>query len=178
MMTPFEIRPATDADGNCVGRIIAAAFSEYEGCHYDRALEFPELDRLAAHFAALSGMCWVACIDSSVVGCAAVKPMERPLGSWVPAMELSKVYLDRQCRGRGIADRLVTTAVDFAAQNGAAGVELWTDTRFTAAHRFYARLGFVFTGWTRAIDDISDTVEFHFRRPCAFPGDSEPGGSV
>lgn len=162
----IEIRPATNADGDCVGRIIAAAFSEYEGCYYDRVLEFPELDRLHDHFQALGGMCWVACHKSTVIGSAAITPMKRPIGVAAPAMELTKVYLDRRFRGAGIADRLVDTACTHAMNQGAAAVELWTDTRFTAAHRFYARLGFTFTGWARAIDDISDTAEFHFRRPC------------
>jgi putative acetyltransferase len=171
MTEKVHIRPVTNDDGDAVGDIIHAAFSEYEGCYYDRALEFPELDALADYFRMSGGLCWVASDGGAVVGCCALAPLpgnhERtPAWRQEPVMELKKVYLQRAYRGRGIADMLVNTAIDAARVRGA-GIELWTDTRFRAAHRFYARLGFEFTGWTRAIDDISATLEFHYRRPKA-----------
>ena len=43
-----HIRPATDGDGDAIADLIEAAFAEYEGCLFDRAAEFPELDAVAA----------------------------------------------------------------------------------------------------------------------------------
>lgn len=164
MSFSIQIREATNADGDGVGDIIRAAFSEYGGCFYDRALEFPELDALADHFRHAGGRCWVASDGDSIIGSCAIAPSPRPLGPFATAMEIKKVYLDRRWRGAGLADRLLVRAVEFAGMKGVDGVELWTDTRFLAAHRFYARKGFTFSGWTRAIDDISATLEYHYHR--------------
>jgi len=41
---------------------------------------------------------------------------------------------------------------------------LWTDSRFTDAHRLYARLGWGPTGATRELHDLSATTELEFVR--------------
>ena len=38
----------------------------------------------------------------------------------------------------------------------------WSDTRFLDAHRLYERLGYVRTGETRDLHDLSNTTEFFF----------------
>ena len=40
---------------------------------------------------------------------------------------------------------------------------LWSDTRFTRAHRLYERLGFEREG-TRKLQDLNNTTEFGFRK--------------
>jgi putative acetyltransferase len=49
-----------------------------------------------------------------------------------------------------------------AARNSAAFVELWSDTRFLDAHRLYERLGYTRSPHTRELQDLSNSVEFHF----------------
>jgi len=46
-------------------------------------------------------------------------------------------------------------------------VHLWTDTRFTDAHRLYERLGYARLDETRALHDRSGTVEYHYRKTIA-----------
>jgi len=41
---------------------------------------------------------------------------------------------------------------------------LWTDTRFHQAHRFYERLGYQSDSRTRAIDDLSRSVEYFYSK--------------
>ena len=41
---------------------------------------------------------------------------------------------------------------------------LWTDTRFEDAHRLYDRLGFIRAGHTRALNDGSNTIEYHYAK--------------
>jgi len=41
---------------------------------------------------------------------------------------------------------------------------LWTDTRFRHAHQLYSKLGFVRAPRTRVLNDISNTVEFHYAK--------------
>ena len=49
-----------------------------------------------------------------------------------------------------------------ACQSGATALELWTDTRFTRAHRFYAKHGYNPTGERRALHDLGATLEDRF----------------
>jgi len=72
------------------------------------------------------------------------------------------MYLEAGRRGTGRAERLLDLVRGRAREVGAREVELWSDTRFTRAHRFYERHGFVRTGRTRELNDPSNTTEFHF----------------
>jgi putative acetyltransferase len=151
------LRPAVDTDGDALGRLIAACFSEYPGCVFDRPREFPELDAIATHFAAAGGRLWVAEEDGRIVGSLGVRPS--PAG-----VELLKVYVARHRRGTGLARDLLAAAIVFGRERAAAALELWSDTRFTRAHAFYAKHGFERTGERRVLADLSATCEDRFRR--------------
>lgn len=157
MPSPFVIRPATDADGDAVGEVLAAVFAEYPGCVYDRAAEFPELDKLASHYAARDGAVWVAESGGRIVGCVAIDPL--PDGeSW----ELHRMYVLQNQRGGGIARALLATALAHARERGARRIELWSDTRFARGHRFYEKVGFRRTGQERELHDLSNSREYRF----------------
>lgn len=55
-------------------------------------------------------------------------------------------------------------------------VELWSDTRFTDAHRLEERLGYRRTGETRELGDLSNTTGFRYLRE--FPADADRWLSV
>lgn len=55
----FDIRKATNRDGDQIAILIDAVFSDYPGCIFDRAGEFPELDAIADDFTAGNGCIWV-----------------------------------------------------------------------------------------------------------------------
>lgn len=158
----MTIRPATDADGDAVAGLIAEAFAEYEGCVFDRAAEFPELDALASHFSARGGIIWVAEDGRAIIGSMALAPTadaDAPAG----ALELFKVYVGRAARRRGVARALFEQALGLAHSRGAPEIRLWTDTRFTNAHRFYETCGFVLAGEPREVHDLSATWEYSYR---------------
>ncbi|MGF1475581.1 MAG: GNAT family N-acetyltransferase [Geminicoccaceae bacterium] len=153
------IRCAVDEDGEGIAELICAVFREYEGCVFDREAEFPELDAVATHFAGRQGAVWVAVQSECVVGSIAV--------AWMPhtrVHELLKLYVAMDQRGGGLAPALLDRALGFVADRGAQHIELWTDTRFTRAHRFYERHGFRFTGRIRELGDLSGSKEFHYVR--------------
>ncbi len=154
----ITLRVATDRDGDAVGAVIARCFADYPGIIYDRAVEFPELDAIASHFAAGGGRMWVAEQGGRIVGSFAVATSDEPR-----VMELHKVYLLPEMRGQGLARRMLDLALDFAAGCGAVEVKLWTDTRFDAGHRFYEANGFVRQPGTRALNDISNSLEYAYR---------------
>jgi GNAT superfamily N-acetyltransferase len=67
-------------------------------------------------------------------------------------------------RGSGLAQTLFGLVAETAARVGAGRIWLWSDTRFTRAHRFYEKMGFRRGAETRALDDVSNTIEFFFAR--------------
>ncbi|HEX3479219.1 MAG TPA: GNAT family N-acetyltransferase [Kofleriaceae bacterium] len=56
--------------------------------------------------------------------------------------QIESVRVRADLRGQGIGQRLIEAAIDRARQRGCGVMQLTTDLRRTAAHRFYRRLGF------------------------------------
>ena len=152
------IREAEDADGPRIAALVAAVFSEYEGCPFVRA-EFPELDAPASHYAARGGVLLVAEAGGEVVGSFAVFRVD---GGEV--FEIGKVYVARDLRGTGLARRLYDRATAVAAGRGCTRLRLWTDTRFHAGHRFYEKLGFRRLPVTRYLADATRAWEYAYER--------------
>ncbi len=155
-----QIRRATNQDGDQISDLIEVVFSEYPGCPYDRAAEFPELDAIADDFAPLGAIWVVENSDGRIIACLGVKPS--PDHS---VAELHKVFLHESCRGQGLAQRLLAGARDWLLAHYPACQELrlWTDTRSVAAQHFYRKCGFAETGRRRELNDLSHSVELEFR---------------
>jgi putative acetyltransferase len=152
------IRPVRDDDGPALARLIAACFAEYEGCPYEPS-EFPELVAPARHYAAKGAAFWVMLHNGTLVGSVAATPV--PVHQ---ACEISKFYLDAAHRGSGAALALMAKAQNDAIQLGLPGLVLWTDTRFTRAHRFYEKLGFLRQPVIRRLADVSLSWEYRYER--------------
>lgn len=156
----FVIRPAENRDEAALIHIFDVCYGEYEGCLLAVDEEVPQLRRIADWAREQDGEMWIVehAEDGAVVGC----------GGYVrtapDTLEIRHVYVLPEARRQGLAARLVEKVVEAARARGCATVDLWTDTRFRDAHRLYARLGFVQGPETRELRDLSDTVEFYFRR--------------
>ena len=107
-------------------------------------------------------------IGERIVGCVGLSPAVPSSPPSPGGVELRKLYVDRRERGAGIGRALCECVEREARLRGAAFVELWTDTRFEAAHRLYAARGYV-TSWrgetriTRELHDKSASIEYHYR---------------
>ncbi|HJM39411.1 MAG TPA: GNAT family N-acetyltransferase [Planctomycetota bacterium] len=147
---PF-IRPASNEDSAGIIALIAACYSEYPPnvvLLVDE--EEPELRTPASSFDGF----WVLEAEGKVCGCvAATKTGE--------TVELKKMYLVKELRGRLWAQKLQVIVVNFAKEKGCS-LELWTDTRFHRAHAFYSKCGWQKTGETRELHDFADTTEYRF----------------
>jgi GNAT superfamily N-acetyltransferase len=93
----------------------------------------PDLEDPLATYRAL----WVALADGEVIGSIAL----RDLGDG--ALELKRMYLRREARGRGLGKRLLATALDHARKSGADVVRLDTSERMETARHLYEAHGFV-----------------------------------
>ncbi len=154
----ITVRVACDADGDALGHLIAGCFAEHPSCVFDRARELPELDAIATHFTELGGVIWVAEARDELVGSLGLRP------AGPATVELLKVYVATPWRGRGLAQALLARGLAEARARRARRVVLWSDTRFTRGHAFYAKAGFERTGQTRFLADLSDTWEYRLVR--------------
>lgn len=153
------IREGRDDDAEQLIELIGSCFAEYPGCVMDVDGELPELRAIASAYREKYGRFWVAEEGGKVIGCVGVVPCRR-----LPGMELQKLYVSKESRRRGLAARLCGLVEDEARAEGAEFVELWSDTRFEAAHRLYESLGYVCGPLTRALHDKSNSVERFFRK--------------
>jgi ribosomal protein S18 acetylase RimI-like enzyme len=124
-IVPFEPR---HHDGFRV--LVAETLREF-GFEPDPAFD-GDLDDPAAAYAAL----WIALDGDEVVGSVAL----RDLGDG--AVELKRMYLRPDQRGRGLGRELLALALAWSREQGARVVRLDTSERMVAAQRLYEAYGF------------------------------------
>jgi ribosomal protein S18 acetylase RimI-like enzyme len=164
-----EVRLVRDDDSAGLIALIGACWAEYPGCVLDVDGEEPWLRAPAAAYAESGGTCWVVEDAGEIVACVGVKP--RADGD----VELKSLYVAARARRQGLGERLTDLVEADAARLGAERIVLWSDTRFGAAHRLYERLGYVRTGRTRDLHDLSETTEYEFVK--SLPPAHDRGGS-
>lgn len=99
----------------------------------------PDLQDMAGFFRRNAGEFWVALAGGAPVGCIGLLDIGNGQGV------LRKMFVERAWRGRdkGVAQALLNTLLDHAAQRGLDDIFLGTIDKFAAAHRFYRRNGFL-----------------------------------
>lgn len=156
---PEGLRRATDEDAEQLITLVGAAYDEHPGC----VMDLPGIDDDLPAPGTVAGRrgspWWVVERAGRIVATVGAGPL-----SARNAVELKRLYVDAAHRGRGLATALVHLVEGQAAGLGATAVELWSDTRFTDAHRRYEALGYTRTGETRQLHDPSDTTEYCFVR--------------
>lgn len=99
---------------------------EYEG----------EFASLPGRYAEPQGRVLLACDAGGVVGCAALRPMDRH------TCELKRVYVRPSARGHHTGRRLVQHLIEHARGRGYTTMRLDVLPEFVIAHRLYESLGF------------------------------------
>ena len=153
------IRDARNSDEAGLIELIGSVFAEYPNCVLAVDEEIPELRHIATSFAEWNGRFWVAERQGRIVGCVGLTPAHDPRG-----IELKKLYVAASERQSGLGGKLTELVVAEARARGARFIELWSDTKFETAHSFYEHRDFKRNGVTRELHDLSDTVEYYFRR--------------
>ncbi len=161
-MTDIIIRSARDEDSEGLIVLISNAFSEYPGCVLDVDVDMPELRKPATAVINESGRWWIAELDGTVVGCR-LSPM-MPSEQAVIVEPEKSLYVSPLARRRGLGAHLVALAESEARVREARTLFLWTDTRFEDAHRLYDRRGFTRSPGRRALNDGSNTIEYHYAK--------------
>jgi putative acetyltransferase len=164
MVQGLMTRAALDGDAAGLIELIGGAYAEYPGCILDVQGEEPDLLAIASAYAGKGGEFWVSIDEASGALVGSIGWLPSPsvgMSEWV---QLRKLYVARSYRRRGLASELCARVQAAAEQRGALGIELWSDTRFRDAHRFYARRGFERLPETRQLFDVSQSTEYHFAR--------------
>jgi len=136
------IRPARGADDLDRARALFRAYEAGLGVSlcfqgFDR-----ELAALPDKYVPPRGDLWLAFVDGTARGCVAVRPL--PDDARDPdVVELKRLYVADEARGRGLGRRLAEAAIDHARAAGARTMKLDTLAHMDAARALYANLGFV-----------------------------------
>ena len=155
-MTEFDLRPVRDEDGPALIKLIGGIFSEYEGVFIEPDGLDSDLNAYASYIAAEGGEGFVVEGGGDLLACVSYSQIE---GS---QYQLKRIYLSADLRGSGMGIKLLHHVEALAKARGATTMELWSDTRFTRAHRFYEREGYVKQAQTRDLHDSSNTTEYQF----------------
>jgi ribosomal protein S18 acetylase RimI-like enzyme len=132
----YQIRRAGPADHAGVSRELAAYFA-FLGEDVDASgLDHDVADWQGEYDGAAGVMLIVVDPAGGVVGTAGV----RRLGPGVA--ELKRMWLRPECRGRGLADRLMARVLEEARALGGQALRLDSESRLEAAVRLYRRYGF------------------------------------
>lgn len=155
----YTYRAGRNDDADALIALLGSCFAEYENCILDVDGEIPELRAIADAFAGWGGEFRVAERAGRVVACVGFARHGDEPGHY----ELKKLYAYQAERGpEGPAAPLVDWVEGAVVARGGVAIELWSDTRFTRAHRFYEKRGYQKTGETRELFDKSSTIEFRF----------------
>jgi GNAT superfamily N-acetyltransferase len=137
-----DIRRVAPAEWRTLRRVRLAAMEDAPyafGSTYEREVEFTELEWLgrikrSAYFAA-----WAVDVPVGLVG--AFSPTDRP-----DVREVVSMWVEPEMRGGKLADQLLSTALEWARDDGAVAAVLWVAEGNERARRFFIRYGFEPTG--------------------------------
>ena len=150
------MRPAQPRDTPGIQKLIGEIFRDYD-CTLDAVHEDTHLLAPGEYFRARGGEFWVAVDERNEVR-ATVAVMQHG----AKEIELKSLYVHPDLRRQGWGERLSDMIIEYARVRNCARVALWSDTRFTAAHRLYTRMGFRQLNTTRDLNDSNHSVEYGF----------------
>jgi len=155
-MADILIRPVQDSDAKGLIKLIGDCFNEYENVVLEPYGIDRDLQAYATEVAALGGEAFVVDMDEEIVALVSYAPVNNV------RFQLKRLYLSVKLHGSGMGLTLLHHVENIARKSDAVEMELWSDTRFERAHRFYAREGYVKQRETRELGDISNTTEYMF----------------
>jgi len=154
------IRPVRNEDAAGLIDLIDRCFREYPGVVVEPDGIDSDLNAYATALEKIGGEGFVIEQRGGIVGMAS--GYLTPGGTY----QLKRLYLDASLRGGGMGNKLLQLIEERAKACGAGSLELWSDSRFVRAHRFYQREGFTRSGRQRELGDLSNSLEYHFVKKC------------
>jgi len=154
----LNLRSAADDDSQDLFGLLSLCFAEYPGCFIDPHDDLKDLRKPGSSFGK-NGSFWVLEDERGrVCACIALDFPEESVA------EMHRLYVRPDQRGKGLGAALVRHVERHARAKGASRIFFWSDTRFTDAHRLYARLGYGQADGKRDLGDISNSSEYRFEK--------------
>lgn len=152
----MTFRPVRNADADGLINLIERCFSEYPGVVVEPDGIDADLRAYATALEQSGGEGFVLKQDGQIVALVSGVLLSGA------RYQLKRIYLDASLRGSGMGTKMLKLIESRAQACGAQSIELWSDTRFERAHRFYIREGYAKTGSERTLGDLSNSVEYQF----------------
>ena len=146
------IRPAAKEDLPVLLDIIREIFHSYDMA-FDPENDFPDLMAFDHHYPEGQRELYVMEYGSEVIGCGGLQTDREGIPY------LYRVYIASSLQGFGYGKQLVRFLIEEAFRYHSY-VYLWSDTRFTKAHKLYTELGFTHDGSTRPLHDVNKSYEW------------------
>lgn len=136
----LTVRRAEAGELDAAGAVVAAAYAADGAAHDDYLVQIADARSRARDAEVLVAVC-----DGSVLGCVtfAVPPSPWAEVSGPGEAEFRMLGVAPAARGSGAGEALVVACVERARAVGAERLVLCTQPSMSAAHRLYARLGFI-----------------------------------
>lgn len=151
-----HLRPTISDDVPGILALIGGIFREYD-CVLDAVNEDIHLLKPGEYFRSREGEFWVVEEDSKIVATVGFTVRDA-------VAELKSLYVHPDLRRQGWGERLTQLVLEHARAQNCDRLELWSDTRFTNAHKLYRRMGFQLMG-ERDLHDSNNSREFGFFLP-------------
>jgi putative acetyltransferase len=132
-----DVREVAMTDVPEVKRLITKVLAEFGLQFGVGSTTDAQIDTLPDSYLAHGGNFWVARAEGLLLGTVGVFPID------ARTMELRKMYLGHESRGRGVGKTLLRKAVAWTRAQGAAWMVLDTVEEMTRAIAFYEANGFV-----------------------------------
>ncbi len=153
----LTIREANNGDIAAAKRVVFDVLAEY-GIEPGPAATDSDLDDIEATYIASGGTFRVIeTADGKLVGCGGLLPTS------ADELELRKMYLLPEFRGRGLGKRLLVELIEYARQRQVARITLETATDLKEAIALYQAFGFVPYSRANLAGRCDQAWELHLR---------------
>ena len=136
----LTIRPIQSSDNEILAKIIRLCFRDFGAPTAGTVFEDPTTDDLYALFREEKSVLWVAEWGGKVVGCCGIYPSDNLPEDYV---ELVKLYLSADARGKGIGKALMQKSIESAGKLGYSTIYIESLPEFDIAVSLYEKSGFI-----------------------------------
>ncbi|MEX0686414.1 MAG: GNAT family N-acetyltransferase [Balneolales bacterium] len=148
------IRIAVAKDIPLLINVIEDVFDEF-GFIFDANEELPDFIGFNKYYGNSDRKLFVVEHENKLAGCGALNISNNQC-------EIRRVYVARKFRGQGFGKNIVNHLINQAKATDAIKLSLWTDTRFTVAHKLYDSLGFIRFEKVRPLQDVNHSYEIYY----------------
>lgn len=149
--TKFNLRNAQPSDTPVLLEIVGGIFKEY-GITFDPNGWDKDLQDPAANYLPPDAIFKIVEYQNKIVGMVGGHKEDN-------FVELHRLYIDKNCRGMGLGHYLCQFIEEWAKEQDAEHMLLWSDVRFIHAHKLYRKRGYQ-TSDCRILDDPDKSIEY------------------